>query len=727
MNRVSRLCGRGLRIMRVGIAGCAAVFGAVFGTVPALVAQERGEASHQGVASRGQQEGTVQLCMRDVATGAPIVGATLQLLPSGAVLRARGDCEALVRSADTTVRVTRVSYVSATVSLRDRRDRITVHLRPRVASPTPLPVQRVSAERTASAAAGRGEATLSADEARVRGVTGMHGLLTQLPYTALRSARGETGLSLRGARREQVVVTLDGLPLNDPSTGLADVSDVPLVALQSDTLAPRSDPLGAGLGATGGLLALTTASQRLLSLRSGAFGGRALEGGWSGQGLGTRWHAAVAHRLAQNNFHFVNDAGAAPIRETRTNNDEQRTALTLGAIGERMQVAVLASTGERGMVGAANVRAHDADRSRTTRVNVRAQTSVGGTVIVAGIRWFDLAYSDRTRPALDSRARAWAADVEWLGRAPVGAWRSGAGADGLTGTGNVQQRRARGFAAWAWERGDRRDTRLAADLGMRADVVERSGVQPTAGAGVSWRIAGTRTGSHLVLASRAAQAVRVPTLYDLYFSSPQRLSVRALAPERVTLDASLAVRGAWQRTSSLISGEVVVVSRATRDAIVWFPGNFGWSPANVGRERLRGIESRVDLASSVLSAGVWGTWYESSLLSGGLTIPTPYVPRASGGAQLQWRLGTNARTAVSGNLRVQGRRPFTAGPRNALFELPSVRVLDVALSRRITVAQVDALVSTGIDNVTDARWQSVRGFPMAGRAWSVALTVQPRP
>jgi hypothetical protein len=51
----------------------------------------------------------------------------------------------------------------------------------------------------------------------------------------------------------------------------------------------------------------------------------------------------------------------------------------------------------------------------------------------------------------------------------------------------------------------------------------------------------------------------------------------------------------------------------------------------------------------------------------------------------------------------------------------------VAISRRITVAQVDALVSTGIDNVTDARWQSVRGFPMAGRAWSVALTVQPRP
>lgn len=682
-----------------------------------------------------QQGDTVRLCVRDATTDAPIVGGTLRLLPSSAVHRARGDCETLVQGADTAVVVTRLPYVSATVSLHDRQRRVTVHLQSRMASPTLLAAQRVTAERNAMPLAGRNEASLSADEARVRGVTGMNGLLTQLPYTALRSARGESGLSLRGARREQVVVTLDGLPLNDPATGLADVSDVPLVAVQSVVVAPGSDPVAAGLGATGGVLALTTASQRLLSLRSGAFGALGVEGGWSGQGLGARWHAAAAHRSAQNDFRFVNDGGVAPISETRTNNDEQRTALTLGAISERMQVTVLASTGERGMVGAANVRAYDADRSRTTRVNVRTQASVGGTVTVAGVRWFELAYRDPTRPALDTRARAWAADVEWRGRAPVGAWRSGAGADGLTGTGNVQQRRARGFAAWAWERPAqtaarpeaRPDTRLDADLGVRVDVVERSGVQPTAGVGASWRITGTRAGSHLRLVSRAAQAVRVPTLYDLYFSSPQRLTVRALSPERVTLDASIGVQGAVQHTRGRVTGEVLAVSRDTRDAIIWFPGNFGWSPANVGRERLRGMESRVDFAFSTLAAGVWGTWYESSLLSGGLTIPTPYVPRASGGAQLQWRLGADARTAVSGNLRVQGRRPFTAGPRNPLFELPAVRVLDMALSRRITVAHVDALVSTGIDNVTDSRWQSVRGFPMPGRAWSVALTVQPRP
>jgi outer membrane cobalamin receptor len=265
--------------------------------------------------------------------------------------------------------------------------------------------------------------------------------------------------------------------------------------------------------------------------------------------------------------------------------------------------------------------------------------------------------------------------------------------------------------------------RVAFDAGVRTDIVEGAGVQPTGSVGATWRVLGSPSGSAWSLLARGAQAVRVPTLYDLYFSSPQRLTVRALDPERVTLDASGGTQAVWQRTRWRVVGEATLVSRDTRNAIVWFPGNFGWSPANVGLERLRGTESRLDITTAQWSVSGWHTWYRSELRSGAMLIPTPYVPRHSMATNAAWRVGAHT---LSANVRYQGRRPFTAGPRNPLFELPGVTVADVAWSQRQAFARVEALWSLTLDNVTDVQWQSVRGFPMPGRGWSASLTLAPR-
>jgi hypothetical protein len=216
----------------------------------------------------------------------------------------------------------------------------------------------------------------------------------------------------------------------------------------------------------------------------------------------------------------------------------------------------------------------------------------------------------------------------------------------------------------------------------------------------------------------------VPTLYDLYFSSPQRLAVRPLDPERVTLDASAGTQAVWQAVRWRAVVEATLVSRDTRNAIVWFPGNFGWSPANVGLERLRGTESRLDLYTARASVSAWHTWYRSELRSGELLIPTPYVPQHAAAITGAWRVGAHT---LSTNVRHQGPRPFTAGPRNPLFELPAVTVADIAWAQRHLLSRVEALWSVTLDNITDVQWQSVRGFPMPGRGWSASLTLAPRP
>lgn len=674
---------------------------------------------------------SVWLCVRDAGTTVPIVGAQLRFR-DGSVRTLADECLGLARGVGTIV-VSHVGYRARAIVVPDgdatARSSVVVSLTPRAMPAgsdsvvTTLARQRVVADAPPTARPGMVQATIGSAEARTRGVTTMNGMIGLLPFTSLRTTRGESGLSLRGARREQVVITLDGLPLNDPATGIADVSDVPLVALQSATVVPGADPVHAGSGANGGVLALSSTAGRVVNVRSGAFGHWAAEVAYAAARGASRWHASLSHRRGANDFVFLNDAGPAPLRESRVNNDEARTVLTVGALSTRTQWTLLASVGERGMVGAANVRAYDEDRSYTSRLFVRGQTALGQTLLITGARRFDLRYRDPARPVLDSRATAWATDAEWRGSALRGTWRVGAGADQLDATGGLAQRRTRGFAAWGWQSSPAAARRLALDGGLRTDLVEGHGLLPTGAFGATWRVRGAGGGSSWLLLARGAQAVRVPTLYDVYFSSPQRLSIRPLDPERVTLDASAGSRAVWQRARWRATFEASLVSRETRNAIVWFPGNFGWSPANVGRERLRGTETRADLTDGRFSMAAWHTWYRSELRSGALLIPTPYLPQHSMTANAAWRIGPHTVSAIT---RYQGRRPFTAGPHNPAFELPAVVITDVAWSQRGAVGRIEALWSLTLDNVTDVQWQSVRGFPMPGRGWSASLTLAPQ-
>lgn len=588
-----------------------------------------------------------------------------------------------------------------------------------------LDTQRVSVT-PRRGAAGQVTAQVTARDARARGITDTRALLGQLPLLGTRSARGETGLSLRGARREQVAVTLDGVPLNDPATGTADVADLPMGVISAATTLAGADPMQ--VGAVGGTLALTTTADPSLTTTVGAFGSRGADGVWSRRSGRTRAFVAGAWRTAANDFAFVNQAGARPVRERRINNDEARRSITGGWSSARTQLMAIAGTTERGMVGPANVRTFDADRARTARVLVRSQQVVGATVGRLALRRFDMAYRDPTRPVLDAQATAHAADLDWSGPALHGQWQAGIGRDGLQASGAVRQARQRAFVSQRWNRSHGREARVQWEAGARLDAMTGIAPKGSAAAGVTWRVAGTPNGPQWTVGARAAQALRAPTLYDLYFSAPQRLQVRALAPERVRVDASLSMAGqrglgTWHAPRLTVEG--TLVSREVTNAIIWFPGNFGWAPANVGREQLRGVEGQATVAWPTMLLQVWGTGYRAELVTGPLRIPTPYVPRGEGVALLEWR---PRQWTVSATGRVMGARPYTAGPRNPAFELPAVARLDMGLAYRLPSAArwSGSLVSLALDNATGVRWQSVQGFPMPGRTWQFALHLMPR-
>jgi len=668
------------------------------------------------------------LCLQDAATAAPVREVTVRLgvdertvrlavSPSGAsagaglavtALADRG-CVALRVSDGELVQVQRLGYVPWRAPWPSALDTLRLPLQP-VATLLPPSVLRATALRPP-----RGN-TLAIDDARTLGASTAGALVALLPYAQPRSARGEVSVSLRGARREQVAVTLDGLPLTDPATGVADLADVPLAVLAGATVAPGSDPLGTGPGAVGGVLALHTGDGTVTSLRVGSFGAVTVEGAHALDVAGGRLRLGASRQAARNDFVFRNTATTTGVslRERRVNNDVARQALFAQWRGRRAQFTLLGAQADLGLVGPVNVRDADEDRSRTTRLFVRGSVQQGATLVTSAVRAFGLSYRDPARPSFDSDADALAADTEVRRLVRGVLLQGGVGGDRLRTSTNVAQDRTRGFSALS-----RTQAWLGLDwlAGARLDAIRGNGVLP------SFSVSAERRGARASVGARAAQAVRVPTLYDLYFSSPQRLTVPALRAERVVLDGE--AYGRWRSGADQawrLALDVALVTRTSRDAIVWFPGNFGWSPANVGTETLRGLEVRGALERHRMHLSAWGTWHRAELESGALRIPTPYVPVQAAGAIARAPIGP---LEVGASARWLGPRPFTAGPRDAAFTLSGVSLLDLSVSGRRRVRGVPLLLTMTLDNATDRAWQSVRGFPSPGRAWSVAITLLP--
>lgn len=677
------------------------------------------------------------LCLTDATTGEPLRGARVDRRGTGGamdvlVALTAAPCTVLALHDGDTLTVRRIGYRARRALIaREQPDTLHVAMESNAAWLQAVVRTATVADGITSEARPM-QASVTVQEARAMGGASAKTLVSLLPFQTARSARGELSLSVRGARREQVAVTLDGVPLNDPATGVADVSDLPLALLGGASLLLGSDPMGAGSGATGGTLGLRTGSGSEVALRAGAFGERTVEGATEHVGTHQRVRAGAAYSTARNDFSFVNSSSTsgASQSERRMNNDNERVALFTQLSGATWHLLALGSQQRQGMVGAVNVRDYDEDRAQSQRLLVRAGVQRDAASLNAGVRLFGLAYRDPRRPTFDSDADVASVDIdaERLVRQSATARvrvRGGIAADLLRTSANIRQDRWRGFVLTAVDTRPGNAWQLA--LAARMDAVHGNGLTPSAS--VDMR----RSLGRSAFSVRVAQAVRVPTLYDLYFASPQRLSVRVLDPERVRLDAEVGAHTVlWRRAASAggvarsahrIELQGALSWRDVRDAIVWFPGNFGWSPANVGTEHLVGAEGRLSWHAPAVTASAWATWYDSELRTGALRIPTPYVARAAGGAHLNWRRGI---WHASGAWRVMGRRPYTVGPRDPSYELPGVSIVDAAIGATVTRATVNTAVTLSINNANNAAWQSVKGFPSPGRAVAISLVLTPK-
>ena len=643
--------------------------------------------------------GTVHGTVRDASTRAPLPAASV----AGAGASVRTDEEgrfALQARVGDTLRVTRVGFRPARLVVSSDSVRV-------VLSPLALRLDAVVVRDAAEAV--RLAASRDAERARSDGATSTAEAVGALPFVSARGGRAGLALSMRGSRPEQVLVLLDGVPLNDPATGTADLTDVPLAALGAVAAIPGSDIAQWGSGASGGVLALSSGSGSLVSASSGSFGARAVEGRVARASGAWRLNGGGGWSSARNDFPFAIDRARQGLPDSaarRSDADEERLALFGAASGDRVAVTAFASRVERGLprpVGANSA----ALREDRRRLLARAQADARGWSVATGIRLLDLDYHDPAGVVSGTTAASRSFDLEAHGEVRSLAVRLGAGSDRVAATALATRERPRAFASVAATR-SRRSLRL--DAALRADAVGDAGSHLSPSASAAWRRGA------LQLHARAAQGFRAPSFHDLYLASAVAAQARDVGPERVLLDAELGAR--WGGASVVASA--AAFARHTRDAIVWLPGSFSWSPSNVERERVHGAEGRLLLGGGGFSGEGWIGVYRTRARIDGYDVPTPYAPHAAGGATLR---ASHGAIEVVAALSALGRRQYVTAPASRALELPGTATVDLTLSHRARVRRAGLLSTAGVRNLGGLRWEPVRRFPAPGRSWMLALTL----
>jgi len=533
-------------------------------------------------------------------------------------------------------------------------------------------------------------------------------------------ASGRQVVTVRGSRPEGVLVLLDGLPLNDPVSGSADLSTVPVATLESATLVRGAASARYGSGALGGVLLLRSrapSGNRISGgVETGSLGRQAADGQWSAAGKRGSALLSIRRETATNGFEFRNRTLSARPVERRVNADSRGWHGTLSAAPATvfpLRVRLRVDDTERGAPGRIGTRLFDHARWSERDVGGSLQFGVpsarGGTV---GIRSQRIAFRmSENLPASVQRAT----DIQLSGTYVLpgvgGARLSGrltreaVSGDALSGS---PQRWTGGVTFARPVRAGR--IRLEPSVGADAAPGEAR-LSPVLAAslraGEGWRFWG-----------RIGQAFRLPTFADLYFASAYRIQPNPdLQPERVTLDAEVGIRGELDVGGSHLMLSAVGFRRHTSSPIVWLASTTAvWSPRNLDRLRAWGLEFEGEWRTEAgwLVRGS-ATLQHSRLGFGTNRNPAPYQPGFFGRLLVQRTFGSRALRVEA---RLTGSRTTTlAGTRR----LPAYAQLDLSARQHLPILRDRLILGLRIDNMLDQNYEVVELFPEPGRTLQLRL------
>lgn len=393
---------------------------------------------------------------------------------------------------------------------------------------------------------------------------------------------GATAPTLRGSAPDEVLVLLDGLPLNDPYTGRADLRRVPSATVEEVRLYPGAQGAAFGGRAIAGVVEIVSrgGAPAAVSLSAGSFG----RVGGTAMGQVGGIVASVSREGLASDYDYELPAVRGTGEATRTNTGGQIWSFNLRHAGET-ELLLRGSTSERGLPGPITnptPSAHASDWSVLGAVRHRGHLDINADAQLLQSRFRDPspplgASYDSESKGLESNlgfARQIMPDGSRLGL------RLGAGAGYTTFQGdNIPSgsHQARGsFDLQATWRGSER---LALATTGRLDWWTGLDL-PVGSLRADLRYA---LGS-VILTAGGGSAVTAPVLADLFFREGNGVRVNPdLQPERVRWEFEMGAR----HTATLHGLGVEMGLRGfvgrVDDMVLWgqSPGyRFAWMPQN---------------------------------------------------------------------------------------------------------------------------------------------------
>lgn len=613
----------------------------------------------------------------------------------------------------------------------------------------PAPVRLAGLDVRVASRAGAGRATVVETAGLSPAVADLAAALDRVPgATVVR--RGGPGapavVQLRGSGGDQVLVLLDGTPINSPLTGEADLGTVDLAQVARIVVIPGSQSARYGPRALGGVVLLESRDDGVKAFTAGA-------GSWSSaqtaasasRALGDAWSVAGAARWRHSRGAFAYDVPAFRGGGETTRKNAAFTQaggdVRVARRGRRLRPSLRAhlSNIERGSPGtiaqpSPSGRQHHRRWGLSTRIEAGGAeaagadldgTSLGGSARTA-IQWQRAGFTDPAPPVgrpYDTRTRVRRADVAleaWWGPS----LRFGLDAARLAIESNVLASPAIELGEQGvWARAGHarelgRGVRLDLGAAIRADrhaLLEGTTASPAVDATI------TRAG--LMLDLRWGRGFSPPGLGDLFFQEGVLVEPNPdLRPERIRGELSASLARAWSlgRAAGRLHGTVYRAD--LDDMILWFPDHrFVWSPDNYDVSR-RGLELGVaaDLSTHAgthsLSAGA--AWSEVEYTGPVLDGQVAYRPRFT--ADLSLRVALPGVTFMPAATHVGERRTV---PGSSLNALAGYTVLDAGIAIPVAFGKVPGRFEFAVNNLLDERASLLADYPLPGRGWSTRLRI----
>lgn len=560
------------------------------------------------------------------------------------------------------------------------------------------------------------QSVMTGEEARSRGRTladaldGWAGVVVQR-----RAPGGAAAPVVRGSAPHEVLVVVDGVPLNNAWTGVADLSRIATANVDHLRLVPGAQGAPHGASALAGALVVRTVVRPGVrgSAWTGSYGmaGTGLDGALSAG----RWRLGAYGELERN-------ADAYPVSLPASRGGGETTRENAGAQVVRgslrlegpVQVSARGHLARRGLPGTLT----NPSRTGESREAWLTISGWGGPVLL-------------TVDALTSEASDSSPPLGPPYRSTVGAIGAGgtmrlAGVGGFDVEGGVRADRFEGSAL-----ADQRAISARAHLALARTLATSVGAWrlsavPTARID-AWSLPGSPAASlrldvtgergpvsvHLAAGSSASH----PILADHLFH--EGVGVRpnpSLRPERVAWEVEA---GAWTRWRTLgfvgTTSARAFVGRV-EDLVLWAPDfRFVWSPANFDVHR-SGIDVGVSAEAPSARLAVSSTLALARVRYDRPGAPQViYRPQDVVTGSLAWR-------PTAWRIRLGVRRIGTRFPNHGgVNALAPATVWDASVDRSIWFAGATLDLGLAVRDVFDRRLEHVAGQPLAGRTFTLRV------